>query len=109
MNYGKFGSYCYAPHMLKNWEVSGFGLTQQNRTLGGNYGEGEKRDLRSYTFFFLILSGTFLFSKASHHDPVVLSFCPATQSFHLGVEGKGFFSIPGVLTVSLVLVKSDTS
>lgn len=52
MNYGKFGSYCYAPHMLKNWEVSGFGLTQQNRTRGGNYGEGEKRDLRSYTFFF---------------------------------------------------------
>lgn len=52
MNYRKFGSYCYAPHMLKNWEVSGFGLTQQNRTRGGNYGEGEKRDLRSYTFFF---------------------------------------------------------
>lgn len=86
--------------MLQNREVSGFGLTQQNRTRGGNYGEGE--NLR--TFFFSPDWG-FPFSQGSTSWSCCLSLCPATKSFHLG-EGKGKISIPGVLRLSLVLVES---
>lgn len=68
--------------MLQNWEVSGFGLTQQNRTRGGNYGEGE--NLRT---FFLVLTGAFLFPKAPHHDPVVCLYVQQHRA-SIWVRGK---------------------
>lgn len=86
--------------MLQNWEVSGFGLTQQNRTHRGNYGEGE--NLRNYTFFFSPNWG-FALSQGSTSWSCCLSLSSNTE-FHLG-GGEGKISIPGVLRVSLVLLK----
>lgn len=84
--------------------MSGFGLTQQNRTRRGGYGEGE--NLRSCTFF-LVLTGTLLFPKALI---VILGSVFLSSNTELPVGwGEELISIPGVLRASLVLVESDTS
>lgn len=84
--------------------MSGFGLTQQNRTRGGDYGEGE--NLRSYTLF-LVLTGALLFPKTL--IMILWSvFVSSNTELPFG-WGEELISIPGVLRASLVLVESDTS
>lgn len=109
LNDRKFGNYCCAAHMLKNWEISGFGLTQQNRTHGGNYGEGE--NLRSY-IFFLVITGTLLFPKAPHHDPVVcLSVQQHRASIWVGGRSLAAFqeSLEPVWCLSKVIFRSSSN